>query len=241
LLPANQAHAELRRRLERLYVTSGQHERLARLLLTELDAATAPAKRLETLLRASELFLEARAAEAARETLEQALPLAPGKLQIQLLLARAENASGASDEAVARLEALALAPKGLKAPEIASVFEELAKLRLERDELIEAFDALVQAHRLNRASLRVAWLLGVTAMDLDDHRTAASALRLVTAAPKATVELTPSERAIAYRELGMIELSRGAAASAQKLLKKALQEDPANAQALALEASLHRT
>ena len=241
LLPANHAHPELRRRLERLYVASNQHERLARLLLTELDAATAPAKRLETLLRAGELFLEARVPDAARETLEQALSLAPGKLQIQLLLARAENASGASDEAIARLEALALTPKGLKAPEVAAIFEELAKLRLERDDLIEAFDALVQAHRLNRASLRVAWLLGVTAMDLDDHRTAASALRLVTAAPKASVELTAAERAVAYRELGLIELSRGAAASAQKLLKKALQEDPANAEVLALEASLHRT
>jgi tetratricopeptide (TPR) repeat protein len=241
LLPANQAHPELRRRLERLYVTSGQHERLARLLLTELDPGTAPARRLETLLRAGELLLEAGAPEAARETLDQALSLAPGKLQIQLLLARAESASGASDEAVARLETVALAPKGLKAPEIAAVFEALAKLRLERDELVEAYEALVQAHRLNRASLRVAWLLGVTAMDLDDHRTAASALRLVTAAPKASAELTPAERAVAYRELGLIELSRGATASAQKLLKKALQEDPANAQVLALEASLHRT
>jgi tetratricopeptide (TPR) repeat protein len=241
LFEANPAHPELRRRLERLYAASGRRESLARLLLGELDEATPAPKRLETLLRAGELFLEAGAPEAARETLEQALIFSPGKFKIELLIARAESACGASDDAIARLEALARAPQGLKAPEIAAIFEELANLRLARDELVEAFEALVQAHRLNRANLRVAWLLGVTAVDLDDHRAAASALRLVTTAPKATVTLTPSERATAYRELARLERARGANASAQKLLKKALEEDPANARAFALEANPERS
>ena len=111
---------------------------------------------------------------------------------------------------------------------------ELAQLYLREDQICEAFDALLQAQKLERRNGEVALTLGMLALDLDDEKTAGRALRSVTAmkdrtgASLAAQGARPSERSKAYFLLGNMARKKGDTSAARRLAHKAVAEDPDN-------------
>src|SRR5439155_18937656 len=107
-----------------------------------------------------------------------------------------------------------------------------AEMYLAEDELVDAFDVLAQAHRLDKSDTRVSFLLGLVALDLDRVDTASAALRAFVATRGDVVksmradEPTPVSRA--YFHLAVIEQARGDDGAARRMVSRAMEESPNN-------------
>lgn len=224
-------HAGLRKLLRRIYTDGKQHEKLARLLVEDAEAESAPAAKADLLERAGQSLLEVNLPEQALSPLEQARSLAPERTSIAIAYARALAGLGKTEEAVQCLSELLKAHKGGRDPELMRVYEEIARIHLAADELVEAYEILLQAHRLDRSNLRIAYLLGLVAYDVDELTIAGNALRIVIVASRGEGGLTGAERATAYYYLGFMQYIKGSDASARQMAARAVEEDPSNDEA----------
>src|SRR5690606_32084640 len=145
------------------------------------DAARSDAPETKALLlaQAARLIIDDDPARA-EQYLEQAEREHPS-FDSGVLLARLRALRGQRDEAIAELEQLALSADVRKPAVRVAALWELAQLYLREDQICEAFDALLQAQKLERRNGEVALTLGMLALDLDDEKTAGRALRSVTA------------------------------------------------------------
>lgn len=222
------AHEELEQRLLKTYANAGMHDRMAFLHLERSHRPSADGARLDMLEQAATHFFEANLPSQALSALEQAEALDPERLSVALAKVKALRLLDSRTHALEVLNDHAAPSRHQRDKDRYRLFEELATLHLEQDELVEAFDALSQAHKLDRAQPRVALLLGLVAADLDDVATASSALRAAVAAPRTHEKqaLTANERASAYLELSRMQLLRGSQTTARQMLDKAIEEDP---------------
>jgi len=197
-------------------------------LVEDAQNEAAPAARAELLERAGLSLLEVGLAEQALGPLEQARALAPEKPSLALGLARALSKAGRSADAVSRLNEVVKAHKSARDPDHMRIHEEIARIHLEADELVEAYEALTVAHRLDRGNLRIALMLGLVAHDLDELTVAGNALRIVVVASRGEGGLSPAERSNAYFYLGFMQYLKGSDANARQMAHKAVEEDPLN-------------
>ncbi len=235
-------HEELEQRLLRTYENAGLHDRMGALFLERSQRPTADGARLELLEQAATHFFEANAPSQALAALEQAEVLDPERLSIALSKVKALRLLDARGRALDVLNDHTAPNRHQRDKDRYRLFEELATLHLEQDELMEAFDALAQAHKLDRAQPRIALLLGLVAADLDDVATASTALRAAVAAPKTNdgKALSATERASAYIELSRMQLLRGSQTTARQMLDKAIEEDPNHHLVSALAQAMQR-
>lgn len=236
-------HEEIEQRLLKIYENVGMHERMAALYLERSERAATEAAEVDMLERAATQFLEAREPARALAALQKAERLEPERLAIVLTKAKAYRQLDSRPMALELLREHADPSRHVRDKERYRLFEELAAVHLEQDELFEALEALVLAQKLERSQPRIAWLLGMVAADLDDLATASSALRTALSSVKPNDEkpaLSPTERAAAYAELCRLQLVRGSQSTARQMLDRALEEDPNHHLVVALTQAMQR-
>lgn len=236
-------HEELEQRLLKTYDSAGMHDRMGALYLERSQRPGADGKRLELLERAAEEFFAAEVPAQALAALDQAEAIDPERLATALSKVKALRLLNSRSRALEVLNDHVSANRHARDKERYRLYEELASLHLEQDELNEALDALTQAHKLERTQPRIALTLGLVAADLDDVATASSALRAAVAANKSNddkLALTATERASAYAELCRLQLMRGSLSTARQMLDRAIEEDPNHHSVAALVQAMQR-
>jgi tetratricopeptide (TPR) repeat protein len=236
-------HDELEQRLLKTYDITKRYDRMARVYVERSERPGAEKKRVTLLERAANYYLEAHLPSEASACLDRALALEPERLSVVLTKIRALRQNHESEAARALVSEHIASNKHARDKERYRLFEELATLHLDEDELVEAFEALTQAHKLERSHPRIALLLGLVAADLDDVATASSALRqAVTAVRPADKKpaLSPGERAAAYAELARLQFLRGSQSTARQFFDRAVEEDPNHHAVLQLSRAIQR-
>jgi len=224
-----EARKELWSVLRKALAQSGQHEKEAELVF-ERAHQEKPIEKQKLLLEAALLFerggAHARALSVARELLD----LNAEQLEYRLLAARALDALDRSGEAIQLLQEAVASPERSKARGLKPVWKLMADIHLRRDELSEALPFLIQAHKLDRADLELALVLGLTAMDLDDLETGPPALRLVMVGHErrapSTKAMTKAQISQVYYQLALFEAHKGHGTAARRLVKHALEQRP---------------
>jgi tetratricopeptide (TPR) repeat protein len=146
------------------------------------------------------------------------------------MAARALDALGKSRDALELLQELVSGAERAKVRGLKPAWRLMADIHLAHDELDEALPLLIQAHKLDRSDLELALLLGLAAMDLDDHESGPAALRLVVAGHErrapAAKSMTPAQLAQAYFQLALFEAHKGHGTAARRLVSHALEHRP---------------
>lgn len=221
-------HEELEQRLLKNYEATGDHARVAKLYVERSQRAGTGKKRVELLEQAAAQYLEGRSLSDALDCVEQALTVDVDKLSLLLTKVRILRLLNRDADARGIIEEQLSNPRHARDKERYRLFEILANMHLEADELVEAYEALGQAYKIDRTHPHVALAFGLVAADLDDAATAAGALRTAIAATRPgekSPALSAGERASAYAELARLQLLRGSQTTARQLLDKAVEED----------------
>jgi tetratricopeptide (TPR) repeat protein len=128
------------------------------------------------------------------------------------------------------------------AQERASANFEVAQIHLGVDQLVEAHEAMSSAFRFRAKNAEIAWQLAQLAIDLSDEDTARRALRVLVSLKSGAQDgddcVTAQTKSKAYYHLGCIMNWQGDAASAKRMLGRALEEDPTNDAAQKLQERL---
>jgi tetratricopeptide (TPR) repeat protein len=135
-----------------------------------------------------------------------ALAAAEGDATLALELYRELAKLGRLDEAETTFRKLPRDRQGHAAELVSNVHLERAHHYLETDDLVEAFDCLKRAFAANPKNDEASFLLGLVAIDLDDHRTALRALRAASASRSA---LGPESKAVVLHQLARLAPGAG--------------------------------
>ena len=167
--------------------------------------------------------------EEALAALTELRKLDPERIDVVLLTASTLAASGRNEEGREILTALLASTERKRSKAHAKVYQRLAELMLAEDELLEALEALNQAHQLDKNDAEIALLLGLLAADLDQSETAFNALRAYVSLKEKSIDLA-SRRQLsrAYLQLGELELVKGQRTVARRMLTRAVETDPEN-------------
>lgn len=222
--------AKLRARLRGLYEKLGARDQLARTYLSEATEHADPLARMGALVNAGALMLEAGNGSQAIGVLERAHEQEPAHVEAALLLAKAYRSSGRPEQALTVLTQTASRHDRTRTKEVARLHSQIADLHLASDDLVEAFGSLKLAFDLDKANASLALLLGLVAVDLDEHKAAQTALQAVTVARSGS-DVTPEYRSVAYYHLGRMAQVTGDGTRARLWAAKAVREDPNNGQA----------
>lgn len=223
---------KLRARLRSLYEKIGARDQLARTYLSEASDHADPLVRMGALVNAGGLMLEAGNAAQAIDVLERAHEQEPAHVEASLLLAKAYRSSGRLEHALKVLAHTASRHEKTRTREISGLHRQIADLHLASDDLVEAFGSLKTAYDLDKSNTPLAFLLGLVAVDLDEHTTAQTALQAVAVARSATHDAEgAASRSVAYYQLGRIAQHAGDTRRARLLAAKAVRENPDNRQA----------
>jgi tetratricopeptide (TPR) repeat protein len=235
-------HAELRQKLEALYVESRAWRELGELLLQRAAVVADPGERLALVLRAAEALLEPNGdVETAIKVLEVARGESPASIEAATLLARAYAAADQSARGIEVLTAVAQANRGRRSRALAGVYEQIANIHLGEGFLSDALEALSKAFESDSKNARLAMDLGRLALELDELDVAQRAYRAVTIMRAPGAEgggAEPEEKAEANYQLAAISKKQGDVRKARVLVSKALADSPAHEQARALLAEL---
>ena len=203
---------ELRAQLRKLYGATGARRKEAELLLGEAALASDAGTRVALLVDAAELLERDGAWDEAVSAVEQARAESPASIQAVVVLARILAARGERNKGIELLATFAQLHGPDKSRNLERVYRLMAEMHLASDDLVEAFEALSQAHRLNRADPEIAFQLGLAALDVDELDVAASALRafVTTKVPSGRHPRNePSPASRAYFYLAFIEHTKG--------------------------------
>ena len=107
----------------------------------------------------------------------------PENLDVLVLWARAQVATGQHHAALRALYDVAERNRGKRSPALANVYREIAKAHLASDELAEALDALDFGFAVDWRVGDLAMLLGLVALDLGEDKVAVRAFSAVTTLP----------------------------------------------------------
>jgi tetratricopeptide (TPR) repeat protein len=220
---------ELLRQLERICESSGDRGRLVEVLLARAHREDDAAEKNRIRLRAAELLLAAGTLSDAMIVIEQVLAMDPGSVEGMLLAAQAYVAFGRPHDALVLLGEAVEWCDGRRTPLLARVYVEMGKAHLAVDEVFEALDALDYGFALDRRNDEAALLLGLVAIDLDDEKTAESALLAITTMPPrkdaSGVESDASTKAVAFCHLAFLAYAHGDVGKARRLANKAVGSD----------------
>lgn len=252
-LPADRV---LRDKVRSVVERAGAERELSVLLVQDAKSVKNREEKAALLLKAADLLAKYDSEESGA-LLKKAHEAHP-TVNSAVRLSRSQAQRGERAEALQRLVNMTSGNSSHEARTAA--YQELARLHLAADELVEAYEVLNEAYKLERRNGSVALLLGMLALDLGDERLARRVLRSVTtmrlrasegAAPTSgdrasgarlssfqTSErglgASTEEKAKAYILLGEIAKNHGDASAARKLVNQAILEDPSNDRAQAL-------
>jgi tetratricopeptide (TPR) repeat protein len=237
-------HEELEQRLLKSYEAVGMHEAMAKVFVARSQRVGTDKERIAALEQGAARYLLAGAPASAMDCIARAMELEPERLSLVLVKLQVLRALGRRDDALNLALEHTTSTRHAREKDRYRLFEALAELHLDEDELVEASEALAQAHRMDRSQQHIALLLGLVAADLDDIATASSALRaaVTTSRPddqKST--LSSSDRAAAYAELARLQLLRGSQSTARQFFEKAIEEDASHHAVLQISPALQRT
>ncbi len=183
-------------------------------------------------LDAAELLIQESAFDEALAAIAQARSIDPEGTRAVLLFAQILLARGEREKAIEELTKFTAARGPRKSQNLEHVYREMAKMHLANDDLVEAFEALSRAHRINSADPEVAFLLGLVAIDLDQLDAAGPALRAFIATKGHVLKVegvdqpTPISRA--YFHLAFIEHVRGNDTAARRMASRSVEESSHN-------------
>jgi tetratricopeptide (TPR) repeat protein len=225
---------------ERAYEAVGDPERLSTLIAARAERATDAAQKTALWLRAAAL-LEGDAARAL-PLVERARSASPESIEAGLAWTRAKGGKVRPEELLGVLGEVAERNRGKRIPAMAGVYLELAKAHLATDDLAEAFDALKVGFSIDARRGDLSILLGLTAIDLDDEKTAERALMAVALAGArkegSTGGADAAEQVTAYVHLASMAHTKGDDTKARRWISKAVGVDPRHAGARALAEKL---
>jgi tetratricopeptide (TPR) repeat protein len=230
--------------LERLCRVTKDWGRLAAVFMARADAQDDPAAKADLLLRAGRVLLdECHDAAAALTVLDRCRAVLPENLDVLVLWARAQVATGQPHAALRALYDVAERNRGKRSPALANVYLEIGKAHLAGDELVEALDALDFGFAVDWRVGDLAMLLGLVALDLGEDKVAVRAFSAVTTLPPRK-EATgggadASTKAVAFYHLASIAVAQGDLTRARRLVSKAVGGDPAHGPARALYDTLN--
>ena len=224
---------ELTGDLERVCRAMQDWARLGDLLLYRAGREDDPEKKRELLLRAGQFLLEDPAGlTKALSVIEQCRADNPDSVDVLLLWSRAQSASGLAHKALAVLYDAADRNRGKRSPALANIYLEIAKAHLSVDEVVEAYEALEFGFGVDWRVGDIAMLLGLVALDLDEHKTADRAFSAVTTLPPRKDAAGPgadaATKAVAFYHLASLAFAKGDVAKARRLVGKAVGGDPAH-------------
>jgi tetratricopeptide (TPR) repeat protein len=206
---------------------TGQLAREAELVLARANEETA-GERHKLLVEVAQLFERAGAHERALEASREVMAADAEHVESRLTAARALQALQRGEEALELLQAFVSGGARNKA-RFKPVHRLLAEIHFARDEIAEALPDLAHAYQLDRNDLGLAYLLGVTALDLDEQDQAMAALRMVVAAVERQAAggnaLSSAELARAYYYLAEFEHGKSHTTAARRLVGRALDYD----------------
>lgn len=224
-------HPEIIKRLRKVYRGAGAQRELSGLILNDAEAEQDPQRRLQLLLEAADLLLGPDGSvQEAWAVLEQARALAPDSPEVAILLARAYDQGGQSDDAMTILGDLIAVHRGRRLKTLAPAFQEMSRILLREGRLTEALESLTRAFDMDLRNGQLATELGQLALELDDLDVATRAFRAVTMMRNS--EGDPSEgstadaKADAQYYLAAIARQQGDQRKARILVAKALSANP---------------
>jgi len=225
-LVADPSVDEARDLLAQLYREDASHELLARLLSTGAELISEPARRLDYLREAADLYYDKlKAPDRAIPVLSRATELAPDELRLRIMLSEGFHVAGRFDEARGVLKALIEAYGRKRSPERAELHYRLGRVCESAGLIDEAFAELETASKMDLAhqgALHALARLAHTQGDLERAERAYRGLLLVVRRHKADADvlLGPSE---VFYELYRIAIARNQRDSAGELLASAFE------------------
>jgi tetratricopeptide (TPR) repeat protein len=220
--------------LRELYEAISAKGELAAILLAEARALDDRTERVALLQRAARLYLELGDAGAALVPLGEAVKLQPDDAQSQLLMIDISIQRGQVKEATKMLDTAIAAQKRKRSPELAALYQRLARLAAAQENYEEQLKWLNQAVEIDRKSGEIASELAEAAMAIANYDVAMKALRAITMMedPK------PITRALAFLKQAQIAHMRGDPRRAQHWARKAKSLDEGLAEADAFLAEI---
>jgi tetratricopeptide (TPR) repeat protein len=229
-----------------VYEAAGSVDELADMAIADAEARArrraalrAPAPAARTLLYGTgETTMGPEYAERAIEIVGRARALAPDHIDGVLLNADALGAAGRGGEARELVTQIVAAQRGRRSPELGQAYYALYRVEAREGNLTDALDVLVKSFEVQPQNVPVALELGQLASDLAQTDVAQRAFRSVTLVKPGDGNVTNTQRAVAYCQLGRIAMEQGDARRAKMMLERALGEDPTLAAASELLAQL---
>jgi tetratricopeptide (TPR) repeat protein len=227
LAPLERLYAEdrqsamLRARLRELYEALDRHAELAAILLDDARLAADTGERVEYLQRSARLYLMIGDAGAALVPLTEASKLQPDDLQNQLLMIDTAVQLGRVDEAQKALDAAIAVHKRKRSPELAALYQRMARLSAARGDTDEQLKWLNQAVEIDRKSGELASELAEASIAVANYDVAMKALRALTMMD----DPRPITRAMAFLKQAQIAHMRGDPRRAQHWARKAKSLD----------------
>ncbi len=215
-------------RLRDVYVRTGASMELAEILLRDADQVEDPSQQLTLLLEAAGLLLNTEEGkERVREVLQRARKLDPENVEVGVLLARALDQAGQTEEALAQLNLIVQAHRGRRIKSLAPAYEEMSDIHLREGFLSDALEALSRAFDMDLRNGPLAMKLGRLALETDNRDVALRAFRAVSmmrAADDNSEGASSSDKAEAYYQLARMAADEGDGRKARILASKAVAE-----------------
>jgi tetratricopeptide (TPR) repeat protein len=218
---AEPANASLRARLRELYESIGEKSELAAILLDEAKTTADVTERVALFQRAARLHLENGDAAAALLPLGEAVKLQPEDAQTQLLMIDLSVQQGNLQEAEKMLDGAIAAQRRKRSPELAALYQRMARLCAARADSEEQIKWLNQAIEIDRKSGEIASELAEAALAAANYDVAMKALRAITMMD----DPLPITRAMAFLKQAQIAQMRGDPRRAQHWARKAKSLD----------------
>ena len=219
--------AALRGRLRALYENIGAKAELAAILIDDAMAATDVSERVGHLQHAARLHLELGDPGAALLPLTEAGKLQPEDAQNQLLMIDLAIQLGRVAEAEQALEAAIAVQKRKRSPELAALYQRMARLSAAQGDAEAQLKWLNQAVEIDRKSGDIASELADAALAIGNYDVAMKALRALTMME----DPRPITRAMAFLKQAQIAHMRGDPRRAQHWARKAKSLDEGLAEA----------
>jgi tetratricopeptide (TPR) repeat protein len=213
---------ELRVRLRALYEAISAHAELAGLLFADAQATKDPSDRVSLLQRAARLYLQAGDPGAALSPLTEATKLQPDDAESQLLMIDISIQLGKLPQALQALDQAITAMKRRRSPELAQLYQRMARVAAAQGDGEEQLKWLNQAVEIDRKNAEIASELAEAAIAAESWDAAMKALRALTMMD----DPRPISRALAFLKQAQIAHLRGDPRRAQHWAKKAKELDP---------------
>ena len=223
-LQADERDPRLRTRLQTLYESGEQWDKLAGLLARNAEWLEDPAEKVTLLRAAADIHSTQRGdPAAAAELLDRASQLRPDDRDILLALCDAYNASGRGRAAADVLERVVQSYGGKRTRELGELHRRLADAYLAMGENQRAVEELDKTFRIEPGNVHVLKKLGQLALEMDDLKKAQQMFRALLL--QRLDERSPISKAEVFMGLGEVHRRLGEKAKAVQMYERALQQD----------------